>query len=243
MEQATNGTPKRAMIVIAHPDDGEYMAAGTLAKWANEGSEVIYVLCTSGDKGTSDTEIKPEELAVIREQEQRNAAAVVGAKAVEFLRYEDGVLQNTLELRKDIVRQIRKHQPDILLCQDPTMRYAGSYVNHPDHRAAGDAALDAVFPSARDFHVYPDLIEEGLMPHKTLEVYMGAFGNDSANVWVDISDTVDTKVAALMEHKSQVGDDPERREMMKQRIKDGSAQLGSAHAIGHAEAFRYIKLR
>ena len=243
MEQETNGSPKRAMIVIAHPDDGEFMAAGTLAKWAKEGSEVVYVLCTSGDKGTSDTEIDPEELAVIREQEQRNAAAVVGAKDVVFLRYKDGFLQNTLELRKDIVREIRRHQPDIVLCQDPTMRYVDRYINHPDHRAAGDATLDAVFPSARDYHVYPDLIEEGLMPHKALEIYMGAFGNDNANVWVDISDTIDTKIAALMEHKSQVGDDPERLETMKQRIKEGSAQMGAAHAMGYAEGFRYIRLR
>lgn len=243
MEEATNGTPKRAMIVIAHPDDGEYMAAGTLAKWAREGAEVIYVLCTSGDKGTSDPEISPQELAVIREREQRNAAAVVGAKDVVFLRYEDGFLQNTMELRKDIVREIRRHQPDIVVCQDPTMRYVGSYINHPDHRAAGDATLDAVFPSARDYHVYPDLIAEGLMPHKALEVYMGAFGNDNANVWVDITDTIDTKIAALMEHKSQVGDDPERLENMKRRIHEGAAQMGAAHAMGPAEGFRYIKLR
>ena len=243
MVEETNGSPKRAMIVIAHPDDGEYMAAGTLAKWAREGSEVVYVLCTSGDKGTSDPEIDPEELAVIREQEQRNAAAVVGAKDVVFLRYKDGFLQNTLELRKDIVREIRRHQPDVVVCQDPTMRFVDRYINHPDHRAAGDATLDAVFPSARDYHVYPDLIAEGLMPHKALEVYMGAFGNENANVWVDITDTIDTKIAALMEHKSQVGDDPERLETMKQRIKEGSAQMGASHAMGYVEGFRYIRLR
>ena len=241
MDQPTNGTPKRAMIIIAHPDDGEYMASGTLAKWAKAGSEVIYVLCTSGDKGTSDPKIKPSELAATREIEQQNAANVVGAKTVEFLRYEDGVLQNTLELRKDIVRQIRKHKPDVIFCQDPTRRYGEWFINHPDHRAAGDAALDAIFPSARDYHVYPDLIEEGLMPHNTLEIYMGA-GGDGASVWVDITDTIDTKVAALMEHKTQVGSDPQKLEELKKRLKDNAAQTGAAHAMGHAEGFKYIKV-
>ena len=232
------------MIIIAHPDDGEYMAAGTLAKWAKAGTEVTYVLCTSGDKGTSDPEIKPEELAATREVEQRNAANVVGAKNVEFLRYMDGSLENTLELRKDIVRQIRKHKPDVIFCQDPTRRYGEWFINHPDHRAAGDAALDAIFPSARDYHVYPDLIEEGLMPHNTLEVYMGAFGfGDAANAWVDITDTLDIKIAALMEHKTQVGDDPERLQAIKDRMRETATQVGSTHAMGAVEGFKYIKLR
>ena len=130
MVESTNGNPKRVMIIVAHPDDGEFMAAGTLAKWARQGSEVYYVLCTSGDKGTSDPEIKPEDLAVIREKEQRAAAAVVGAKDVVFLRYPDGTLQNTLELRKDLVRQIRRYKPDVLVCQDPENRYSDGYINH-----------------------------------------------------------------------------------------------------------------
>jgi LmbE family N-acetylglucosaminyl deacetylase len=242
MEQPSTATPKRAMIIIAHPDDGEFMASGTLAKWAKEGTEVTYLLCTSGDKGTSDPKVKPEELAAIREVEQQNAANVVGAKNVAFLRYLDGSLQNTLELRKDIVRQIRKYQPDIVICQDPTRRYGEGFINHPDHRAAGAAALDAVFPSARDYHVYPDLIEEGYMPHNVLEIYMGAFG-EGANVWVDITDTIDTKIAALMEHKTQMSDDPEQLEAMKVRMKENAAQAGAAHAIGYAESFRYIRLR
>ena len=183
------------------------MAAGTLAKWARQGCEVSYVLCTSGDKGSSDPEVVPAELAATREREQRAAAAVVGARDVAFLRYPDGALQNTLELRRDLVREIRRFRPDVLLCQDPTNRFSNGYVNHPDHRAAGDTALDAVYPSARDYHAYPDLIEEGLMPHKTLEVYLGGTA-DSSTVWVDISDTIDLKVAALREHASQVGTDP-----------------------------------
>ena len=243
MVEPTNGDAKRVMLIVAHPDDGEFMAAGTLAKWARQGSEIYYVLCTSGDKGTSDPEMKPEELAAIREREQRAAAAVVGARDVVFLRYPDGTLQNTLELRKDLVRQIRRYRPDVLVCQDPTMRYTDGYINHPDHRAAGDAALDAVFPSARDYHVFPELVtEEGLMPHKTLEVYLGAQG-PSATVWVDIADTVDVKIAALYEHMSQVGKDPERLKTMAERIKERCAEVGAAHAMSYAESFRYVRLR
>ncbi len=237
-----NGNPKRVMIIVAHPDDADFMAAGTLAKWARQGSEVYYVLCTSGDKGTSDPEVIPAELAATREQEQRAAAGVVGARDVVFLRYTDGDLQNTLELRRDLVREIRRYKPDILVCQDPTNRFGDSYVNHPDHRAAGDAALDAVYPSARDYHAYPELIEEGLMPHKTLEVYLGGSPTTST-VWVDISDTIDVKVAALREHASQVGADPERLATLESRIKGRAAELGAPHALTYAEGFRYIQLR
>lgn len=242
MSDSQHNEPRKVMIIIAHPDDGEFMAAGTMAKWARQGSEIYYVLCTSGDKGTSDPNVNPEELAAIREREQKGAAAVVGAKDVVFLRYPDGSLQNTLALRKDLVRQIRRFKPDVLICQDPTNRFGESNINHPDHRAAGDTALDAVFPSARDYHVYPDLIAEGLMPHKTLEVYMGAQGSN-ATVWEDISDTIETKIAALQEHKSQVGDDPDRLKDMAERIKQRAAELGAAHALPYAEGFRYIKLR
>jgi LmbE family N-acetylglucosaminyl deacetylase len=243
MVESTNGNPKSVMVIVAHPDDADFMAAGTLAKWARQGSEVYYVLCTSGDKGTSDPVVKPEDLAVTREKEQRAAAAVVGAKDVVFLRHPDGILQNTLELRKDLVRQIRRYKPDVLVCQDPTNRYSDNYINHPDHRAAGDAALDAVFPSARDYHMFTELVtEEGLMPHKTLEIYLGAQGTN-ATVWVDISDTIDVKVAALREHKSQVGEDTERLQRLDTQIKGRSSEVGASHAMSYAESFRYIHLR
>ena len=167
---------------------------------------------------------------------------MVGARDVAFLRYTDGDLQNTLELRRDLVREIRRCKPDILVCQDPTNRFSDSNINHPDHRAAGDAALDAVYPSARDYHAYPELIEEGLMPHKTLEVYMGG-SPATSTVWVDISDTIDVKVAALREHASQVGTDPERLATLESRIKERAAELGAPHALTYAEGFRYIHLR
>jgi LmbE family N-acetylglucosaminyl deacetylase len=240
--ESTDGNPKRVMIIVAHPDDAEWMAAGTMAGWARQGSEIYYVLCTSGDKGTSDPEVNTEVLAATREREQRAAAAAVGAKDVVFLRYPDGALRNTMELRRDLVREIRRYKPDILICGDPTNRYSDNYINHPDHRAAGDTALDAVFPSARDYHAFPELIAEGFMPHNTLEIYLGAQGSN-ATVWVDISDTIDAKIAALREHKSQVGEDPEQLQSMADRIKQRSAEVGAAHAMSYAESFRYIHLR
>jgi len=241
-QESKAGEPKRVMVIVAHPDDAEFMAAGTLAKWTKDGQELVYVVCTSGDKGSSDPSVVPAELAKVREREQRAAAAVVGAKDVFFLGYADGTLTNTLELRRDIAREIRRHRPDVVVCQDPTSRIAGSYINHPDHRAAGDAALDAVYPSARDYHVFPELVAEGHMPHKVGEVYLGGFGGDGAVV-VDISDTVDVKVAALMEHKSQVrADDPEQAAALMERIKGRARQVGEAHAVAYAETFRYITM-
>ena len=243
MVEPSESKAKRVMVIVAHPDDADFMAAGTLAKWARQGSEIAYVLCTSGDKGSSDPDVRPADLASTREREQTAAAAVVGSNDVVFLRYPDGELQNTLELRRDLVREIRRFRPDVLLCQDPTNRFSDGYVNHPDHRAAGDAALDAVYPSARDYHAYPDLIAEGFMPHKTLEVYLGGAATNST-VWVDVSDTIDVKVAALREHASQVGaDDPERLATLESRIKERAADLGAPHALPYAEGFRYIHLR
>nr|MBA2448532.1 PIG-L family deacetylase [Chloroflexota bacterium] len=161
------------MVVVAHPDDAEFMAAGTVAKWAREGKDVVYVLCTNGDKGTSDQSVSPVDLAEARRREQQAAGDRLGVREVVFLGYEDGVLQNSLALRRDVVRQIRRFKPDVVVCQDPTTRWsAQGYINHPDHRAAGDATLDAVYPSARDPHVFPDLLAEGLEPHKVREVYV-----------------------------------------------------------------------
>ena len=243
MSEYTESTNKKVMIIVAHPDDADFMAAGTLAKWAKEGCSIVYLLCTSGDKGTSDPNMKPESLAVIRESEQENACRVVGGEQVIFLRHADGMLQNTLALRKDIVRQIRIHQPDVVICQDPTNRYGDSNINHPDHRAAGDTALDAIFPSARDYHMFPELVQdEGLLPHKVLEVYLST-RESNASVWIDITDTIDIKVSALKQHASQVGTDAESLERLETRLKQRASDVGTPHAIKYAEAFKYIRLR
>ena len=234
------------MVVVAHPDDAEFMAAGTIARWAEEGCEIVYVLCTSGDKGSSDLSVSPARLAEVRQREQRRAAAVLGAREVVFLGHEDGVLQNTIDLRRDIVRQIRRFKPDVVICQDPTVRWSGQqYLNHPDHRAAGDACLDAVYPSARDPHVFSELLAEGLYPHKVREVYAGSWTN--ADVWVDIGTTIDRKIAALMEHKSQINRDAERvAEFVRQRARQAADQARAAGfgdgSMEYAEAFKYFRL-
>ena len=227
------------MVIVAHPDDAEFSAAGTIAKWAREGKEIVYVVCTSGDKGTSDPSISPAQLAEVRRREQEAACGVLGVKEVVFLGYEDGVLQSTLELRRDLVRQIRRFKPEVVVCPDPVTRWHGQeFLNHPDHRAAGDAALDAVYPSARDPHVFSDLLAEGLQPHKVRHVYV--ISGDHADVFVDIADTIDTKIAALYEHDSQVGD---RKEEVAVRVRERAARLGEGHGLRYAEGFKYVRMR
>ena len=147
--------------------------------------------------------MSPYKLAQMRRTEQINAAHALGAHEVVFLSHEDGTLRNTIELRRDIVREIRRFRPDAVICQDPTMRWGGNrYLNHPDHRAAGDACLDAVYPSARDPHVFPELLIENLLPHKVREVFMSTSQN--VDVWVDITDCFDRKLEGLRQHTSQV---------------------------------------
>jgi LmbE family N-acetylglucosaminyl deacetylase len=230
---------RSVMVIVAHPDDAEFGSAGTVARWAGEGKEIVYVLCTSGDKGTSDTSISPAALAEIRRAEQRNACRVLGVREVVFLGYEDGVLISSLELRRDLVRQIRTFRPDVVVCQDPTTRWSGQrYLNHPDHRAAGDAALDAVYPSSRDPHVFPQLLAEGLQPHKVREVYL--MSQDNADVWIDIAGTIDTKIAALREHASQIRD---RGDQVAQWVREGAERQAEGHGMRYAEGFKYIRLR
>lgn len=198
--------PPSAMVVVAHPDDAEFMVAGTVAKWARKGCEVTYVIITKGDKGSDDPNMTSERLTAIREAEQRNAGAVLGVANYEFMGYPDGYLQHSLELRRDVARLIRKHRPHVLLTFDPTNRFfSDNYVNHPDHRVAGDVALDATFPTARDRLTFPELLVDGYEPWKVRQVWLS--GSDKPNVWVDIADTLDLKKAALLEHPSQLGAD------------------------------------
>jgi LmbE family N-acetylglucosaminyl deacetylase len=171
---------------------------------------------------------------------------VLGVSQVVFLGYEDGVLQNTIGLRRDIVRQIRRFRPQAIICQDPTSRWLGQrYINHPDHRAAGDACLDAVYPSARDPHVFSDLAAEGLHPHKVQEVYVGSWTN--ADVWVDITSTIERKLAALMQHVSQVSGDASEvetwvRDRARRAAEQARASGQSEDGMEYAEAFKYFKL-
>jgi len=227
--------PASAMCVVAHPDDAEFMFAGTVAKWTKAGTTVTYVVVTKGDKGSADPAMTTELLAEIREREQRDAAEVLGVAHCEFLGYPDGYLQHTLELRRDITRLIRKYRPEVLMTFDPETRFVGGYYpNHPDHRAVGDATIDAMFPSARDRLTFPELLVDGLEPHHVKELWLGS--TSQPNYWVDITETLPQKQAAMRCHPSQFGDD----------IVEFAAQLARLAAQGqpfeYAEAYRRIPL-
>ena len=235
-----SGPGEKILVIVAHPDDAEFMCAGSVARWCNEGKSVIYGLVTSGDKGTPDPSILPSDLAVIREAEQKEVCKILGVEQVEFLRYEDGMVQNTLGLREDIVRLIRKHKPTAVVTQNPTIRWSGNYINHPDHRNTGDAVLDAVFPSARDIHMFPHLAEdEGLEAHIVQHLYVGA-RDESANVYFDVTETVSTKLKALKAHKSQMQNIDNT---FDERIKNWLRMPGEKGIpLELAESFRYFFL-
>ncbi len=217
------------MAIVAHPDDIEFGCAGTCAKWARQGAKVVYVLVTSGNTGTHDASHTRESLAALREQEQLAAAAVCGVSHVEFLRYDDGEVVPSLELRKDLVRLIRKHKPEVVIAMDPRMMFSGDdYINHPDHRAVGLATMDAVFPAAEMRLWHPELGE----PHKVREVWVQWV--DDPNTWVDITDTLELKIQALLAHKSQVG--PEVADMVRRWAWEAGRNLRPV------EAFKVMRL-
>jgi LmbE family N-acetylglucosaminyl deacetylase len=193
--------PQSAMAIFAHPDDAEFTVSGTIAKWARAGCEVTLVLCTSGNAGTHDLKYTRESLAETREAEQQAAAQALGVKNVVFLRHDDCQLVPTLELRRELVREIRKFKPEVVMTGDPqAWFYDNSYINHPDHRAAAIAALEAVFPCSEMELLWP---EEGPV-HKVHAVYVGS--TNAPNTWIDISATIDAKIASLKAHASQMGD-------------------------------------
>ena len=227
-------TPADILILTPHPDDAEYGVAGTVARWTKEGKQVVYVVCTNGDKGTTDIRIKPEQLTAIRKKEQHAAAKVLGVREVVFLEHPDQGLEDTPEFRKQLVRLIRQYQPDILVTADPYRRY----IWHRDHRITGQVAIDAVFPCARDHLAYPDLIEEGLPPHKVKEMLFWA--PEDINYLTDITDTFDLKVMALRCHESQMQelDIPDPEDMLKKRCKD----LAQGEDFELAEAFHRVEI-
>lgn len=228
--------PKTAMFIFAHPDDIEFGVAGTAAKWARAGSQIIYVVITDGNVGSHEAGMTAEKLAEIRRTEQTAAAEVAGAECV-FLGYHDGFLQPTLELRKDLVRLIRQYKPEAVVCTDPTNFFpSDSYINHPDHRAAGTAALDAVFPAAEMSLLYPDLAAEGLAGHKVSYVFVTF--SERANHYVDITDTIELKIEALKKHVSQL-DGWEPADM----IREWAAESGKKVGFAYAEGFYRITLK
>ena len=225
------------LVIIAHPDDAEFTVAGTVARWVKEGFRVVYVVCTDGSRGSNDPHMPPERLAPVRHTEQVEAARILGVQEVIFLDYEDGTLQPTMELRRELTRLIRRFRPDVVVLGDPTRYFHRNlYVNHPDHRAAAEAALYAVFPSACTRFAFSELLEEGLEPHKVGEIYLT--GSSDPDTWVDISETVALKIAALKAHRSQVTAD-----YVEERIRDWNGALGRQHGVAFAEEFRRIILR
>ena len=226
--------PAYALVITPHPDDAEFGVSGSVARWTREEKEVVYVVCTNGDKGTSDPDMKPEDLAKIREQEQLDAAKVLGVREVVFLRHADQTLEDTPAFRKELVRQIRTFRPEVVVTASPYRRY----IWHRDHRIAGQVTLDAVFPYARDFHAYPDLIKEGLQPHKVKEVLLWA--SDDRNYRSDITDTIEIKIAALRCHRSQVDND--RFPEIERRLRQWSKDYAEGEDYELAEAFHRVEI-
>lgn len=222
------------MVITAHPDDSEFGSAGSVAKWIQEGKRVVYVVCTSGDKGTDNPDIPSQQLAKIREKEQKDAALVLGVSDVIFLGYPDQGLEDTPDFRKAIVRQIRIYKPEMVVTSDPYRRY----IWHRDHRIIGQVTLDAVFPYARDLLAYPDLIEEGIMPHKVKKILF--FGTEDVNLRIDITDTFQLKLAALRCHKSQIIQlgIPDLEKWLWQRCQ----KMAEGESFGIAEAFHHVEV-
>lgn len=231
--------PKRVMSIHAHPDDQEFTVAGTLAKWARAGCEIVSVCITSGGAGSNKytpLDMTRHALVTIREDEQREACRILGVKETIFLGYEDGALEPSIGLRRELTRLIRRHRPEAVLTGDPTVRYYGTtYMNHPDHRAAADVALDAVFPSAGTRLIFPELLDEGLDPHEVRQVYI--HGAERPDTYVDIAEFLDVKVAALRAHKSQMGEwDP------SEMITQWAREQGRRRKLTAAESYRRMLL-
>lgn len=227
--------PARFMVIVAHPDDAEFGPAATAARWIDQGSTGWLVCCTSGDQGGEDPDQDPLELAALREREQRAAAAVIGYEGVTFLHQPDGALANDLALRELLVREIRTFRPDAVLATDPeVVFYRDGGVNHADHRAAGMAAVDAVYPAARNPMAFPWLARDGLAKHVVRRIYL--FWPNEPTARVDVTTTIDRKIAALRAHASQLSD-PER---LERRIREWAAEEGAPIGVGAAEALRVV---
>ena len=226
---------RRILVVVAHPDDAEFGCAGSVASWVADGCEVFYCLMTSGNRGSDDPGMAPDRLAVIRQEEQRAAARVLGVKDIAFLGYPDGELEDTRDARRDVVRAIRRFRPDRVVTQNPFPSLS-PYSGHRDHRHAGRLALDAVYPYARDRLHFPEVAAEGLLPHKVRQVYL--MGHDEPDTFVEITGTMDTKLAALRCHASQLKDFA----AVEARVRERAADLGKTPGYTYAEGFRAVEL-
>jgi LmbE family N-acetylglucosaminyl deacetylase len=236
--------PSTVLVVMAHPDDGEFMCGATIARWAREGRDVHYCVLTSGDVGTTDFEMTSERLAELRRREQNEAARQLGVQHdVIFLGYVDAQLTPSLEIRRDVTRIIRQVRPDIVLTQDPTTFYHGqSYINHPDHRYVGEITMAAVMPSASMHLIFPELYrDEGLAPHRVQELYLT--NTQHADRWVEVTEEdLNRQVAGLRAHASQLSHDPTERVFAGAR-EDAAEARKFGHDFTYAEGFKYFKFR
>jgi LmbE family N-acetylglucosaminyl deacetylase len=229
--------PERVLVVAAHPDDIEFGAAGTVARWVDGGAAVHYLLVTRGDKGSDDPTVDPRELGVRREAEQRAAAAEIGVRGVDFLGEPDGQVEPSLRLRERVTYAIRRFEPEIVMTHDPTVLFVNNeWVNHPDHRAVGMVTVDAVFPTARDPLNFREHIEAGLQPWKVAELFL--WSTNEANQLVDIGETLDRKIAALRCHESQFASFSETERWLRRTAEE----LGDRAGYRAAEGFRRVML-
>ncbi|MFN2198896.1 MAG: PIG-L deacetylase family protein [Anaerolineales bacterium] len=228
--------PESAMVIVAHPDDIEFSCGGTMARWADEGTRICYVVCTSGEVGIAANGMTKKMATEIREAEQLDAARITGVEHVVFLREPDGMLVATLELRKKLVREIRRFRPEVVITGDPTIVWAGNeYINHPDHRAAATAALDATFPAAGQPNLFEELEADGLYAHKPRKVYVTSWGE--GDQYINISATIETKIEALRAHKSQMKAwDP------ADSVREWAAESAKGKEMAYAESYRVVTL-
>ena len=238
-QDQSNGGIGRVLGVFAHPDDPEFFAGGAFAKWAADGADITFVIATSGDKGSADPDMTQARLAEIREAEEREAAAALGVKDVIFLRYKDGELFPTLELRRDITRMIRLKKPDVVVTLDPTRWFGSRGINHPDHRAIGAATLEAVFPTARDrLNFVEHERDEGLEPHKVSTVYIA--GAVQPTLSIDVTDAIERQIKSLRAHKTQIADMDKMADNIRRRSLDPNSPPEYPR---HIERFHVINMR
>ncbi len=231
---------ERALVVFAHPDDAEFLFGGTVARWAQAGTEVAYLCATDGSAGWNGPDLTREEIAETRQREMREAGAVLGVDAVTFLGYADGALQPSLELRRDVTREVRRRRPDVVVTFDPSMRWMGRrYINHPDHRAIGDAVLAVVSCDAPTRPQFPELLDEGLEPYEVPALWL-ATTPEAADVRVDIGETIDLKIKALKAHASQMQNMGVNA--LDDRMRRWAAEAAAGADVEYAEPFRTFVL-
>lgn len=236
-EAAFDPSGKRILFISAHPDDADFSAAGTAVKWLSQGATGAIVIATNGNKGTEDKNLTSDELAKLRHREQLAAGEVLGLEHTWFLDYPDAHLEVSQELKESLVQIIRTYKPDVVFTFDPSMLYSISrgFINHPDHRAIGQAALDAVFPMARDFLTFPQHHQAGIKPHKVTDLFLYNF--DGANFFVDITDTMEEKIRVLQAHESQFD-----LEKDGARVREWNTKSGEKIGVTYAERFLYLHI-